>query len=239
MTRFLNEQRRIEQMEANFNNLIKSSVSVKEKLDQVSSSDDILQAVQVQIRKLEDSIKETDEKFQRVERKNEVLDQTNEGIDRNFKSLQKTETAIKNAEKIISALADQFDNLRASIELLASQNEKATNAVDKIATLDDSLAHIEKRIAEMDVAREWVARTETDLKALDKDAKSLLHLTKSLLDRESGKAEASGKGSATPQDRENILRLKSKGWSVDEIANAMGRARGEIELILEIASRGA
>jgi DNA repair exonuclease SbcCD ATPase subunit len=238
MTRFLNEQHRIEQMEKDFNNLIKTSQSVKEKLEQVSSSDDILSAVQVQIRKLEDSIKETNEKYQRIEKKNEVLEQTNEGIDRNFKDLQKTETAIKNADKIITSLSKQFESLRTSIELLASQNEKASNAVDKIASLDESLAQIEKRINDLNVAREWLARTETELIALDKDAKSLLKITKGAIDKEKGKTPQKSEGSVTPQEREDILRLKGQGWTTEEIAQAVHRSRSEIELLLELASRG-
>ncbi|MCL2443190.1 MAG: hypothetical protein FWD13_06965 [Treponema sp.] len=238
MTSFLSEKHRIELMENNFNSLIKTSQSVKDKLDQISSSNDILQTVQVQIRKLEDSLRDTDDKYMRIERKSAVLDETNEGIDRNFKSLQKTETSIKNAENIISTLCAQFDTLRLSIDTLASQNEKAAHAVEKVTALDETLAQIEKRISQMNVAREWVARIETDLKALDKDARAILKLTKSIIDRESNKTDATNNVAATPQDRDNILRLKRQGWSVEEIANAMGRARGEIELILEIASRG-
>ncbi len=238
MTRFLNEQRRIEQMEKDFNNLIKTSQSVKEKLEQVSSSDDVLSGVLVQIRKLEDSIKDANEKFQRIEKKNEMLEQTNEGIDRNFKTLQKTETAIKNAEKTITSLAGQFDILRSSIDLLASQSEKANNAVDKVASLDESLAQIEKRIEDMNVAREWLARTETELMALDKDARSLLKLTKGITEKEGKKPSSKGESTITPQERENILRLKGQGWTTEEIAKAMNRSRGEIDLLLELASRG-
>jgi predicted RNase H-like nuclease (RuvC/YqgF family) len=188
---------------------------------------------------LEDSIKETEDKYQRVERKNEVLEETNEGIDRNFKALQKTETSIKNAENIITKLSDQFEELRTSIEFLASQNDKATEAVDKVSTLDESIAHLEKRIADMNVAREWLARTETELKALDKDARECLKLAKSLFDRESGKTQSpSSKGAPTPQVRDNIMRLKNKGWTVEQIANALKMSIGEVELTIEIASRG-
>jgi len=238
MTSFLSERHRIEVMEKDFERFIKTSQSVEAKLNQVSTSDDILQSVQVQIRKLEDSLKETEEKYQRIERKNEVLEETNESIDRNFKMLQKTETAIKNAENIINVLSDQFDNMRSSIEALAVENVKATDAVEKITVLDESLVQLEKRIADMNVAREWLARTETELKALDKDARTHLKLAKGLFERESGKAAVTSKGAPPPQDRDNVLRLKDQGWTIEEIANAMNMGRGEVELILEIGSRG-
>ncbi|MDR0324302.1 MAG: hypothetical protein LBI12_07640, partial [Treponema sp.] len=239
MTSFLSEKHRIEVMQKDFERFIKTSQSVEEKLAQVSSSDDILQSVQVQIRKLEDSIRETEDKYNRIERKNEVLEETNEGIDRNFKALQKTESAIKNADKIINELSDQFDSLRSSIEALAAENAKATEAAEKITILDESLAKIENRITEMNVAREWLARTETELKALNKDAKTHVNLAKGLISRESGKAAAlTSKGAPAPQDRDNVIRLKEQGWTVEEIANAMNMGRGEVELILEIGSRG-
>jgi len=105
--------------------------------------------------------------------------------------------------------------------------------------LDESLGQIEKRIADMNVAREWLARTETELKALDKDARTHLKLAKGLFEREGGKATVpAGKGAPPPQDRDNVIRLKEQGWTVEEIANAMNIGRGEVELILEIGSRG-
>jgi DNA-binding NarL/FixJ family response regulator len=136
-------------------------------------------------------------------------------------------------------LSNQFEELRASIEFLASQNDKAKEAVDKVSTLDQSIAQLEKRIAGMNVAREWLARTETELKALDKDAREYLKLTKSLLSRESGKTQApSSKGAPTPRDRETIMKLKSQGWTVKEIADSLKMSIGEVELTIEIASRG-
>jgi TolA-binding protein len=152
--------------------------------------------------------------------------------------MQKTETAIKGAEKIITELSDQFDNLRVSIEALSAENQKAENAVEKITVLDESLAQIEKRFAEMSVVREWQARNETELKTLDKNIRENIRLAKGLFDQSGKKAApAADKGAPPPLDRENVLRLKGQGWTVDEIANTMHLSRGEVELILEIGSR--
>ncbi|MDR1575604.1 MAG: hypothetical protein LBS37_06320 [Treponema sp.] len=241
MTRFLSEKRRIEVMENDFNRLLQTSQAVEEKLAQVSSSDDTLQAIQVQIRRLEDAIKETEEKYQRVERKSQTLEETNAGIDRNFKVLQESEQALKSAVEDIERLSVEAESLGASIEALSAENEKARDAAEKISTLDESLGLIEKRIAEMNVAREWLARTETELRALDKDAQNQLRLTRSLLDRESGKTAASaraagkgGKGAPPPRDRDNIIKLRRQGWTVEEIADTMNVSKGEVELVLEL-----
>jgi chromosome segregation ATPase len=234
MSRFLNEQRRIDDMEAKFNRLLQTSGAVEEKLVQVSSSDDTLQAMQVQLRRLEDAIKEAEEKYQRVERKGQVLDETNDGIDRNFRALRESEDTVKKLDGDISLLSREMESVRSSIDALAAENEKAKDAAGKLAILDDSLSLIEKRIAEMQVAREWLARTGTELQALDKDAQNMLRLTRSLIDRESGKAQAGGKGAPPPRDRDNIIKLRRKGWTVDEIAKTLDVTKGEVELVLEL-----
>ncbi|MDR1252430.1 MAG: hypothetical protein LBK62_09720 [Treponema sp.] len=246
MTRFLSEKRRIEVMETDFNRLLQTSQAVEEKLAQVSSSDDTLQAIQVQIRRLGDAIKETEEKYQRIERKSQTLEETNAGINRNFKVLQESEAALKNAADDIDRLSTEAESLRASIETLSAENEKARDAIEKLATLDESLSLIENRITEMNVAREWLARTETELQALDKDAQTQLRLIRSLLNRETGKASAGAKsssgkagtkGAPPPRDRDNIVKLRRQGWTVEEIAKTMDIARGEVELVLELSPK--
>jgi chromosome segregation ATPase len=237
MTRFLSEKHRIEVMENDFNRLLQTSQAVEEKLVQVSSSDDTLQAVQVQIRRLDDAMREAEEKYQRLERKNQILEETNDGIDRNFKSLQESELAARRAGEDLARIAADMESLRASIETLAADNEKARETVEKLSVLDDSLSHIERRIAEMQKAREWLARTETRLEELDKQAQNQLRLTGSLLNRESGKSPPAGKGAPPPRDRDNIIKLRRQGWTVDEIAKSMGISKGEVELILEIGPK--
>ena len=129
-------------------------------------------------------------------------------------------------------------------DLSKAENEKARDAAEKLSTLDDSVKWLEKRIAEMNIAREGLARLATELQNLDKDAQTHLKLTRSLLDRESGKtAGRTGKPSddwaPPPRDRENIISLKRKGWTIDEIARTMNLSRGEVELILELGPKDA
>jgi chromosome segregation ATPase len=236
MTRFLSEKHRIEVMETDFNRLLQTSQAVEEKLVQVSSSDDTLQAMQVQIRRLDDAIREAEEKYQRIERKNQILEETNNGIDRNFKVLQESEEMARRANEELARMGREIESFHASIESLAAENSKALDTMDKLSTLDDSLAFIEKRIDEMQVAREWLARTETRLAELDKQAQNELRLVGSLLNRD-GKSSAAEKGAPPPRDRDNIIRLRRQGWSVDELAASLGVSKGEVELILEIGMK--
>ncbi len=89
--KILSEERRIENMEANFTRFLQISRSVEDKLSEVTASDDTLQALQLKIRKLEEALGGTEERFQRIEKKNQILDNTNDGIDKNFKALQDSE----------------------------------------------------------------------------------------------------------------------------------------------------
>ena len=93
----------------------------------------------------------------------------------------------------------------------------------------------------MNVAREGLARLATELQTLEKDAQTLLKLARTTLDREEARrpGKAADEGAPPPRDRESIISLRRKGWSVDEIARTMNISRGEVELILELGPKEA
>ena len=239
MTRFLSEKHRIEVMENDFNRMLTISQSVEEKLSQVSNSDDILQNMQIQLRHLEDIIKETEEKYQRVERKSKTIQETNDGIDRNFRALQEDEQSIERLKEIITVLKNDMKEIQSSVETLSAENERAMEAAEKVSTLDESIKHLEKRIAEMNVAREGLARLATEMQNLEKDAKSQVKMIRTMLDREEGNTlaragKAAEKNPLSVDIRENIIKLKRQGWSVDEIARALKISKGEAQLYIDI-----
>jgi chromosome segregation ATPase len=234
MTQFLSEKRRIELMEADFARLLQTSQAVDEKLAQISASDDSLQAIQIQLRQLKDAMADAEEKYQRIEKKNQTLEATNDGIDRNFKTLQETEALARRLTDDLGRFSGDLESIRVSIETLSRDNEKAREASEKISTLDLSLNEIEKRIGDMQVAREWLARTETRLDELNHQAQEQLKLMGSLLKEEQTKGRPKEKGAPPPATRENVIRLHRQGWSVDEIARSLKLSKGEVELILEL-----
>jgi len=238
MIKIFSEERRIENMEANFNRFLQISRSVEERLTEVTSSNDTLLGVQLQIRKLEEALGNTEEKYQRLERKNQILDNTNDGIDRNFKSLQETE---KLSDKIGGELvqyAEELDKIKTSIEKLSSESEKAANAVDRIDVLNDALEEIEERIKSMQRARQWIADAETRLEELNREAQTQARAIGAIVKgKKSGPAADLGEGAPPQQKKENVIILAQKGWNVDEIAKSLKISRGEVELILEMAPR--
>ncbi len=239
MTRFLSERRRIELMEADFKRLIQTAQAVDEKLVQVTASDDILQSLQAQLRRLEDAAGDAEEKYQRVEKKNQILDATNDGIDRNFQLLRETEIAAKRMDEELRRLTEQVAAVRGVVDKLSADKERTQEAADKLLTLDQSLETIEERIEAMQKAREWLARTETRLEEVSKQAQDQVKIMGTLLKEESRKGTGGKERGAPPiGTRETVVKLAHQGWSVDEIARAVKLSKGEVELILEISPKG-
>jgi hypothetical protein len=237
MTRFLSEKHRIEQMETEFNRLLQTSKAVDEKLSQLSESDDTLQAMQIQIRKFNDALDASEEKFKRIERKNQTLDATNEGIDRNFKALQESEQTVQRIGGELTYLSNEMGVLRTNIGYMAKESEKAKSVADKVASLDTTLFEIDQRISTAQASREWLARLETRLEELNKQAQDQVKLIGTLM-KDNGAPLKSAKGAPPIGTRENVIKLSQQGWTVDEIARAQKLGRGEVELILELAHNG-
>ncbi|MFP3043256.1 hypothetical protein LQZ19_15690 [Treponema primitia] len=233
MVAFQSEKRRIELMETDFNRLLQTSQSVKEKLTEVSSSDDTLQAVQVQIRRLEDSLSDAEERYQRIEKKNQTLEETNAGIDDNFKALQEAEKAVQKVHGEMQRLLDEQEELRASVEKLSAENAKVREASDKVSSLDTLLITIEQRMDKLQTVRESLAKAETRFEEINKSMHAQFKAFTGLLKDEPGKI----RGAAPIGTRETVIKLKQQGWAVEEIARTVKLSVGEVELILEMGSK--
>jgi DNA repair exonuclease SbcCD ATPase subunit len=240
MTRFLSEKHRIEQMETEFSRLLQTSKAVDEKLAQLSASDDTLQAMQVEIRKFNDALESSEERYLRIERKNQTLAVTNEGIDRNFKMLQESEQAAARINAELLEFSSQVTSFRSMLGVLTAESDKAQDVANKIKTLDVTLTTIDERIASAQASREWLARLETRLEELNRQAQEQVKLMGTLMKENSpGSGGASKDKSAPPIGvRENVIKLAHQGWTVDEIARSLKLGRGEVELILELSQKG-
>ena len=237
MVSFQSEKRRIELMENDFNRLLQTSQSVKEKLIDVTASDDALQAAQVQIRRLSDALGDVEERYQRIEKKNQTLEETNAGIDDNFKALQESERTAQKVQEAIQHLLDQQEEVRLSVERLSAENAKAREAAEKVSALDGALGAIETRMAKLQTVRESLAKTETRFEDINKTLQEQYKLFTALL-RNDGPERLSREPGAPPIGvRENVIKLKQQGWNVDEIAPVVKLSVGEVELILEMGSK--
>ena len=236
MTRFLSEKSHLDFIEKNFERLIQTSQKVEERLKEVTGADDILQNVQVSVRRLEDAIAAAEDKFQRVENKNRILEETNRSIERNFEMLEEAELALRKCRENIDKAEEELDSLRPSIENLALASEKAYDAHEKLETLDTNLSAIEERIDKMQVAREWLARTETRFEELNKEAHGELKMLETVL-KDQAKKSGPSKGAPPPSIRDAVIRLFRRGWGYEEIARNLKISRGEVELIVETGTK--
>ena len=236
LTRFIAEKRRIEEMEGDFKKLINISSAVDVKLDQVTASHDTLQAIQSRIRNLEELEKEVAARYDRLDNKRDILETTISGVDKNFQNLQNLEVGIKGIEESLSVVPQRIREISSQIDVLAKGKEKADSAMKRMEDIDLLLKELEERIENLQKAREWLAKTETRLEEINKQAQDQVKLLGSLL-KEGPSGDKKDKGAPSMNVREMVIRLARQGWSVNEIAQATKISRGEVELILELGAK--
>ena len=232
-TRFLNERGRIEEMEGDFKKLINLSQAIDVKLNDVTSSNDTLTSLQAQLRQLEELEKDVNVKFERLESKGNILDATTSGVDKNFQSLRELEGRVKDLGSQLSVLPKEFESVKKEIHVLSENKERADQVMEKLKDLDSILNDVEERSQNLQQAREWLARTETRLQDVSKQAQEQVKLLGSIMKEETRRVSRE-KGSPNLGAREVVTKLAHQGWSVEEIARATKLSRGEVELILEL-----
>jgi len=236
MARFMAEKRRIDTLEDDYKRLMSLSQAVELKLDHVTASNDSLQAMQASLRGLEELEKDVEGKFQRLEKKKAILDLTTEGVDRNFQHLQEAEKRLGEISTELSTLPARVEELSNRLGQLSSNRRDADAAVKQLALLDQTLEEIEERMESLNAAREWLARTETRLGEVQTEAEEQVKLLGAIM-KQQNKGKPSGGGAPAVTTRDTVLKLARQSWNVDEIARATGLSRGEVELILELATK--
>lgn len=143
---------------------------------------------------------------------------------------------MQSVEDGLSALPQKIAELGSRIETLSKNKKNADQAIAQLASLDSMLKDIEERTEKMQSAREWLARTETRLEEIGRQAEDQVKLLGSLLKEETKTAGKKGteKGAPSMSTRDMVTRLAHQGWKVPQIAQATKLSRGEVELILEL-----
>ena len=231
--RFLSEKRRIEEMEGDFKKLIIISQSVDTKLRQVTGSHDDLQAIQIKIRNLEELEKEVSIKYERLEKKDQIIENTTVSVDKNFQQLSELDDRVRSLRNDVTRIPESLHDISSKIELLSRNKKKADETAKQVAELDGILKDIEERIKNMQKAREWLAKTETRMEEVSKQAQEQVKLLGSIL-KEGNKSGSGSKGAPSMGARDVVTRLAHQGWSIQEIASTTKLSRGEVELILEL-----
>jgi chromosome segregation ATPase len=205
------------------------------RLEQVTGSHDLLQDIQLRIRKLEDYSKDIEVRYERLEKRREVLDNTTDGVDRNFSLLEKVEKSVRSLDGELKTMGPEVEDLRKRIKALGQGKDDADKAVERLTQLDQTLREVENRIGRMEQAREWIAGVETRLTETKAAAEDQVQTLATLTKAAGGPAL---KGKAADADlRQTVLKLARQGWGKEEISRATKLSLGEVELILELGSR--
>ena len=135
----------------------------------------------------------------------------------------------------VDEVRENVAKLQHQVQALAAGSDRAEAALRSLHRIDAAMAEAERRAERLQVAREWLARTETRLAQIGAGAQEQVRLLEALL-REGRGATAAERGAVTLDKRETVLKLSGQGWSVPEIARATKLSRGEVELILEVGA---
>jgi chromosome segregation ATPase len=145
------------------------------------------------------------------------------------------EQAVELLHPGVGEVRDTVARMQRQVQTLAAGSDRVEEALVAVRRIDVAIAEAEQRTERLQVAREWLARTETRLSEIAAGAQEQLRLLEALLKADRGPA-APGNGSDALGRRETVLKLAGQGWSVPEIARATGLSRGEVELILEVSA---
>ncbi|TVR90751.1 MAG: hypothetical protein EA428_07530 [Spirochaetaceae bacterium] len=235
MGKFTAEKRRIDALETDFQKVLSMAATVDTKLEQVGADSDLLQEVQTKLRAVDDLQKQVADQFVRLEKKQAVIESTADGVDKNFEYLDSLEKRLSQLQSELGALPKQVDSLKVTIRELSQNKKSADEAAKQISGLSKLMTDVEQRAESLQAAREWLARTETRLEQVAKEAEDQIKLLATLVKKE-GKAGAQ-RGAPPEDSREAVVKLAKQGWKVEEIARATQVSRGEVELILELSGK--
>lgn len=233
------EKRRIEEMEANFSRLIATSQQIETQLAQVQNQHDSIIEIQQALRELDQLETQVEQRFERLEKRRGVVETTIEGVDRNFHQLTEVEQRVGDIQKSINVeLPEKISLVESQITQLVLKKKEADVALKNVNQLNGLLQDIENRMKELSVAREWLARTETRLEEVGRQAQEQVQVLGAVLkqDERGGKPDKPS-DSIPKSSRDIVIKLAHQGWKVEEIARTTKLSRGEVELILEMTQR--
>jgi chromosome segregation ATPase len=202
----------------------------------VTASNDQLTQIQAEVRRLVEVADEAAEKYDRIEKKSNILDATADAVDKNFQAIGELERNVRTIDAEVREIPDRVIDLKRSLDEVMAWKPKLDAAVVRLDEVDGALVDAEKRAAELQKAREWLARAETRFDELNKKTQDHLKLLNDILKDEPA-AGRKDKGAPNLSVQETVRKLAHQGWKVEEIARAVKLSRGEVELILELGGQ--
>ena len=214
INRFMQEKQKVDELEEKISRMVSLSKSVDLKLDQVTSLHEMLQQYQIRVKELEDQHHAIDARFARIENKAKLVDQTSESVERYTAVLADMEENLTNMKGEIEPLAVRINSLESRDRILLENRETADAVFEKISGLNGILDDLDSRTEKIEKAREWMARTETRMDGVIKQAQDQVKLMGRLAERDGRPDSARAGGSPDMDTRETVLRFGQDGMEV-------------------------
>jgi len=211
------------------------------------------------LERIESGIKDIDSRFGNLKDKADKLSSREKDIDVSIDTITKTKEFISSLEQRadllntnMKELRDREEDLKNKISLIDDKTGSLLNyesQIDEVLSrfreMDSFVADIEQRSKQLQNTREWLARTESRLTNLTKDAERLVGDMQGMgRSRDGGDGgAAASKDGPTLLSRESeskvktVLTLFEQKWTIPEICKVTKMSRGEVELILELNNR--
>ena len=133
-------------------------------------------------------------------------------------------------------LPKEIEDVQNNVDELLKNGPKIGDAAAKLNSLQEILNETEQRLEEINSARNGVGRIEERLTKMDKDLDGKLKLVQAMVNTDVQKNPDKNNQFISPQEREQVKNLARQGWTVAQMARALNRTQGEINLILELPS---
>jgi len=209
----------------------------------------LIESEREMLEKIEDGIKEMEKRFNVMKEKTEALESRDKDIEVSIDTITKTSEFIGNLEKRTNLLKESFEEIKSREEdikkritlldekssAVTGKESKVDEVLSRFEEMDALVADIEERTKQLQSTREWLARVESRLTNLTKDAEGLIEKLS-----EKGAAGSGSKGKTAAVTRESeskvktVLTLFEQKWTIPEICRVTKMSRGEVELILEL-----
>ncbi|UCB45182.1 MAG: hypothetical protein JSV25_13340 [Spirochaetota bacterium] len=240
------EKRAVQDIARNAEQAISLISVVEEKIQLIGTQKEALD-------KIEEAIENIDQRFGSLEGKADALGKKESDLEISIETIAKTKDFLSNIEDRTGLLKESFNEIKSIEEdirkRISTIDEKSQSLIgnerrieevlSRFKEMDSLVADIEARTNQLQSTREWLARTESRLTNLAKNAEGLVKDLQNLTEG-AGIPGAQKEGKPATLSRESqskvktVLTLFEQKWTIPEICKVTKMSRGEVELILEL-----
>ncbi len=235
LAKFLGEKRRIDQLEKEFSSLMQQSHAIEVKMQDVVAQGNDVEKVQLMLRHLKDIESEVEERNTRLLEKKDVIDTTIDGVQKGFSQLQSLEEQLSQYNEKLIGVPIQINDVHRALEQIETRQDELKTLSDRADTVDTLLNDSEQRIEKLETAREWLAREETRYSEIKRQIQDQLQSLNQLVQTDLTEMHKEA-GAPSKNSRKTVIQLSKQGWNADEISRVTKLSKGEVELILEMAT---